>query len=121
MREIKFRAWGKFKKKMFYWGDPDNWGIIMHNLGLRAYEKPPKGCEADELIPMQFTGLYDKNGKGLTELYEGDILNEKGEICANIHQKYHKRTTDFIIEKMGTKKWRDTEQEAIRRGWGYAE
>lgn len=54
MREIKFRAWNKFKKEMF---DP------MPIIDFKIYE-----INAVEL--MQLTGLQDKSGK---DIYEGDI------------------------------------------------
>lgn len=66
MREIKFRAWDKKEKEMFY------------EFYIRAWDGKPiqmdwKGHELnlDDLILMQFTGLHDKNGK---EIYEGDII-----------------------------------------------
>ena len=53
MREIKFRAWDKSKKKIV--------DVVMIDFS--------KNISMVEL--MQFTGLYDKNGK---EIYEGDIV-----------------------------------------------
>lgn len=54
MREIKFRAWDKNLREMFY--DRDN---------VTVFSWPPEHHEI-----MQCTGLKDKNGK---EIYEGDI------------------------------------------------
>lgn len=67
MRTIKFRAWNKngkyflpFEETNDYILDPDNGQIINQKWGTEV------NCEL-----MQFTGLLDKNGKGI---YEGDIL-----------------------------------------------
>ncbi|WP_338214948.1 YopX family protein [Lacticaseibacillus salsurivasis] len=65
MRQIKFRAWDKDSKLMDnvvrlevddsgHFDTADGYGNVYHNFEL-----------------MQFTGLYDKNGRGI---YEGDIV-----------------------------------------------
>ena len=63
MRTIKFRAWIENKKYMAVQGTPDLETLhsFMFHYG-----------NSENL--MQFTGLYDKNGK---EIYEGDILYHK--------------------------------------------
>lgn len=70
MREIKFRAWGKLGKRMYYPpSDATGLGVLADFIQSHSGKY---GFNADgDSILMQYTGLKDKNGK---EIYEGDVL-----------------------------------------------
>ena len=62
-REIKFRIWERLAKKMMQW---DMLKDHYQTMIVGILDEP-----SEDWIPMQFTGLKDKNGK---EIYEGDVL-----------------------------------------------
>lgn len=64
MREIKFRAWDKEKKRMLEWDKYKE--EICQAIPVDCGDEWTERC-----IVMQFTGLTDKNDK---EIYEGDIV-----------------------------------------------
>ena len=78
-REIKFRFWNTKLNRMedSYWDD-------MGGMSLELVFDPKSNGGR---IPMQYTGLKDKNG---TEIYEGDILLSKSwGINTNSKRKTH--------------------------------
>ena len=89
MREIKFRAWDK-EKKRWYHTELEFKGFSL--FGECMLVCPPRIKDLSNLEVTQFTGLKDKNGK---EIYEGDIVEY------TMHRKVQVIEEVFIDGEMG--------------------
>lgn len=91
MRTIKFRAFHKETKEIYPVNEinfQDEEVIIKNNDNIYIY------LSFSEIELMQFTGLYDKNGK---EVFEGDILQycNKSKQIYNVKYGNYNRNADL--------------------------
>lgn len=66
-RPIKFRAWNDIRKQML------SWDQVEETLPLRFLNN-------SRLVPLQYTGIKDKNG---VEIYEGDVVSTHSSVWDN--------------------------------------
>jgi|LakMenEpi03Aug12_release.lakeMendotaPanAssembly.Ray.scaffolds.fasta_scaffold641976_1 uncharacterized phage protein (TIGR01671 family) len=85
-REIKFRAWDNKHRKMLDWHCITQSVFNNGNTHLMydVFTNPSFVGDCG-FIPMQFTGLHDKNG---TEIYEGDVLLVSTDLQQSFDKKF---------------------------------
>ena len=109
MRTYKFRGKAIFDGEWVY-------GLLRYREGLDHHiieELSGLGHDVDSKTVGQFTGIFDKNG--LQEVYEGDIIDEYGNIKGNTYEM-DAGEADFIVQGFGDKNWGATYKEAVGRG-----
>ena len=108
MREIKFRAWDREDKEFWKYDfsiTKDGWMFWINSDASMCghYETPtyePYYPSIDRFIPMQYTGLKDKNG---VEIYEGDIVRGKEFWDKNMCVVYEEGLCSFELRDNPTK------------------
>jgi hypothetical protein len=107
MRELKFRVYSSETKN-----------IIILDPQIKHFEAGDL-VGSDTWHVMQFTGLHDKNGTGITEVCEGDIISASGEIIGNEYE-IHARETDFVVPSIRGKAWPSAYKKLLGFGFDYA-
>ena len=102
MREIKFRAWDKVKKRWI----KDDITIAFDGLvRILSIDGPSKLVANKDVVIEFYTGFKDKNGK---EIYEGDIFRASIQNPALSIVKWDGEKARFRLWEIPEERWSDT-------------
>lgn len=95
-RPIEFRAWHIPTKRIF---DVFSWckDCVFEDSNDGVGTSPTLPAEMEDCVLMQFTGLYDINGK---EIYEGDYISFRRKL---IYTVVFIKGAFYLTHKNGTK------------------
>lgn len=122
MRVIKFRGWHATENRMFSAEEmaEDQLTIMTTGSFINVHGSQTNLStiyDRDKFIPMQFTGLTDKNG---LEIYEADLLQVAGnvvyEVCFLLQDEYEETICSFGLRNTETGKSFAIDHYAITNG-----